>query len=83
MLIAPQKSQLVSIRYRCKRQTVLYLTAKYLIIDLEYLYVVKGARGQAYIYELRYGDEVKPGKKFLACLTDIDELRKRFGKSKG
>lgn len=53
------------------------------LIDLEYLYVVKGNKGQAYIYELRYGDEVKPGKKFLACLADVDEIKKKSLKTRG
>jgi DNA primase len=50
------------------------------LIDLEYLYAVTGKKGQSYIYELRYGDEVKPGKKFLSCLVDVDNLE---NKSKG
>jgi hypothetical protein len=44
------------------------------LIDLEYLYSVTGRKGQTYIYELRFGDEIAPGKKYLACLKDVNEL---------
>jgi len=45
------------------------------LIDLEYVYTVLGRKGKAYIYELRYDDEVAPGKKYLSCLVDVDKLK--------
>ena len=46
------------------------------LIDLEYVYAVTGKKGQSYIYELRYGDEIRPGKRFLSCLVDVEKLEK-------
>ena len=44
------------------------------LVDLEYLVTVTGRRGKRYVYALRYGDEVSPGKRYLACLVDVDKL---------
>ena len=47
------------------------------LIDLGYLYAVVGRKGKSYVYELRYGDEIAPGKRYLACLVDVGELAKK------
>ena len=48
------------------------------LVDLEYLYSIMGSRGKEYMYELRFVEEVEPGKKFLSCLIDVDELKQHI-----
>ena len=52
------------------------------LVDLEYIYSIMGSKGKEYIYELQYVEEVEPGKKFLSCLIDVDELAGEIGKER-
>ncbi|RUM41119.1 MAG: hypothetical protein DSY80_09300, partial [Desulfocapsa sp.] len=44
------------------------------LVDLEYLISLVGSKGREYKYELKYVEEIEPGKKYLSCLIDVDEL---------
>jgi DNA primase len=50
------------------------------LVDLEYIYSIMGSKGKEFMYELQYVEEVEPGKKFLSCLIDVDELAKEIEK---
>ena len=50
------------------------------LVDLEYIYSIMGSKGKEFIYELQYVEEVEPGKKFLSCLIDVDELAQEIEK---
>jgi len=52
------------------------------LVDLEYIYSLMGSKGKEFKYELQYVEEVEPGKKFLSCLIDVDELAKEIEKEK-
>ena len=45
------------------------------LVDLEYLVVHRGQRGQSYVYELLYDGQGKDGKPFLNGLADMGNLR--------
>ncbi len=45
------------------------------LVDLEYLLVHRGARGQSFAYELLYDGQGKDGKPFLVGLLDVKALR--------
>ncbi len=45
------------------------------LVDMEYLLVHRGCRGQSYEYELLYDGQGKNGDEFLMGLIDIDQLK--------
>ncbi len=47
------------------------------LLDLEYLLLHRGGRGQCLVYEMLYKGEGKEGKPFLLGLLDVDALRKK------
>ena len=47
------------------------------LVDLEYVLVHRGGRGQQFVYELLYDGAGKDGRAFLVGLIDVDELRRR------
>ena len=49
------------------------------LVDLEYVLVHAGRRGQSYVYELVYNGEGRDGAPFLMGLVDVDELRQAAG----
>jgi hypothetical protein len=49
------------------------------LVDLEYLLVHRGGRGQSFVYELLYHGEGQDGSKFLPGLIDIDSLARIGG----
>ncbi len=50
------------------------------LVDLEYIYSIMGSKGKEFMYELQYVEEIEPGKKFLSCLIDVDELAREIEK---
>jgi hypothetical protein len=46
--------------------------------ELEYLLVHRGGRGQSFVYELLYEPPPDDGKRFLAGLIDVDQLRHQY-----
>ncbi|MFC1853873.1 DNA primase, partial [candidate division CSSED10-310 bacterium] len=46
------------------------------LVELEYVLVHRGRRGQSFVYELLYDGKGKDGKPFLMGLIDVDQLRK-------
>jgi hypothetical protein len=49
------------------------------LVSLEYVLVHHGGRGQRFVYELLYNGEGRDGGKFLMCLSDVNELKKKCG----
>ncbi|MDB5341901.1 MAG: primase [Schlesneria sp.] len=47
------------------------------LVELEYLLVHRGGRGQSFVYELLHGLPIESGPKFFADLIDVDQLRRR------
>jgi hypothetical protein len=47
------------------------------LVDMEYLIVHKGERGQSYVYELVYHGEGQQGQPFLMQLIDIERLKEK------
>jgi DNA primase catalytic core len=47
------------------------------LVDLEYVLVHRGGRGQSFVYELLYDGQGKDGKPFLPGLIDVEQLRQR------
>jgi hypothetical protein len=45
------------------------------LIQLEYVLVHRGSRGQSYVYELLYAGEGKDGRPFVLGLVDVERLR--------
>ena len=45
------------------------------LVDLEYLLVHRGGRGQSFVYELLYESQGKDGSRFVPGLIGIEELR--------
>jgi DNA primase len=45
------------------------------LVEMEYLLVHRGGRGQSYVYELLYQGEGEHGEPFLMGLIDVDKLR--------
>jgi len=45
------------------------------LVDLEYLLIHRGGRGQSFVYELLYEGQGKDGSRFVPGLIDIEELR--------
>jgi hypothetical protein len=52
------------------------------LVDLEYLVVHRGGRGQSYVYELLYDGKGQDGKPFVMGLLDVEELKRRTGTTK-
>jgi hypothetical protein len=52
------------------------------LVDLEYLVVHRGGRGQSYVYELLYDGQGQDGKPFVMGLLDVEELRRRTATTK-
>lgn len=46
------------------------------LVDLEYVLVHHGGRGQRFIYELLYNGEGRDGARFLMCLSNVQDLKK-------
>ena len=46
------------------------------LVDLEYVLIHRGGRGQSFVYELLYDGKGQDGKPFLMGLLDVDALRK-------
>jgi hypothetical protein len=46
------------------------------LVDLEYVLVHHGGRGQSFVYELLYAGEGKDGARFLVGLASVDQLRR-------
>lgn len=46
--------------------------------DLEYLLVHRGGRGQSFVYELLYDPPADDQSKFLARLSDVEQLRREY-----
>jgi DNA primase catalytic core len=46
------------------------------LIELEYVLVHKGSRGQSFVYELLYNGEGKDGRPFVLGLVDVERLRR-------
>jgi len=44
------------------------------LVDLEYVLVHRGGRGQQFVYELVYGGEGRDGARFLMGLIDVEKL---------
>lgn len=44
------------------------------LVELEYILIHKGGRGQSFVYELLYDGEGQDGSAFLMGLIDINEL---------
>ena len=49
------------------------------LVDLEYLLVHRGGRGQNFVYELLYGGQGQDGKPFLMGLIDVTKLTSPTG----
>ena len=47
------------------------------LVDLEYVLIHRGGRGQSFVYELLYDGKGKDGKPFLPGLLDVEQLRQR------
>jgi DNA primase catalytic core len=47
------------------------------LVELEYLLVHRGTRGQQFVYELLYDGKGRDGEQFIVGLLDVEELRKR------
>jgi DNA primase catalytic core len=47
------------------------------LVELEYLLVHRGTRGQQFVYELLYDGKGRDGELFIVGLLDVEELRKR------
>lgn len=47
------------------------------LVDLEYVLIHRGGRGQSFVYELLYDGQGKDGKPFLPGLLDVEQLRQR------
>ncbi len=45
------------------------------LVDMEYLLVHRGSRGQSYVYELLYDGQGKNGDEFLMGLIDVEQLK--------
>jgi DNA primase catalytic core len=45
------------------------------LVEMEYLLVHQGGRGQSFVYELLYDDEGKDGSAFLMGLIDVKQLK--------
>lgn len=48
------------------------------LIDLEYILVHRGGRGQSFVYELLYRGEGKSGRHFMMGLIDVIKLRDNY-----
>jgi hypothetical protein len=46
------------------------------LVEMEYLLVHRGGRGQSFVYELLYDGKGKDGEPFLIGLIEVDKLRK-------
>ncbi len=47
------------------------------LVEMEYLLVHQGGRGQSFVYELLYDDEGKNGDAFLMGLIDVEQLKQQ------
>ncbi|MGV8042619.1 MAG: CHC2 zinc finger domain-containing protein [Thermoanaerobaculaceae bacterium] len=47
------------------------------LVEMEYLLVHRGSRGQSFVYELLYAGEGQDGQPFLMGLLDVERLRAR------
>jgi hypothetical protein len=50
------------------------------LVEMEYLLIHRGGRGQQFVYELVYKGEGEDGKRFMLGLVDVAELRKKLQK---
>jgi hypothetical protein len=49
------------------------------LVDMEYVLVHRGFRGQSFVYELLYNGEGKEGKPFVLGLINLDRLKEKAG----
>jgi hypothetical protein len=49
--------------------------------ELEYLLIHRGGRGQSFVYELPYEPSPDTDSRFLARLTDVEQLRRQYGET--
>lgn len=52
------------------------------LVDLEYILVHRGGRGQSFIYELLYDGQGQDGRPFLQCLIDVDKLGRQYDENR-
>ena len=45
------------------------------LVDMEYLLIHRGGRGQSFVYELLYDGEGKDGESFMMGLIDVEQLK--------
>ncbi len=48
------------------------------LVELEYLYLVSGANGKRFVYELAYAGEEEEKRPLLRGLVDVEELKKKL-----
>jgi DNA primase catalytic core len=53
------------------------------LVELEYVLVHRGGRGQSFVYELLYDGEGQDGRPFVLGLLDVEKLRQLAGQEAG